>query len=73
MSYTLCRLAPGSHDVLLDGVIVASLVRGHGEGATWAAELLRVDHIPAPFTAAEHEFESFEAACGWLGDPEVKT
>ena len=70
MRYTLFRLAPGSYDVLLDGVIVASLVRG--EGATWAAELLSVEHIPAPLTAAEHAFESFEA-CGWLGDPEVKT
>jgi hypothetical protein len=27
MTYTLLRLAPGSYDVLLDGVVMASLVR----------------------------------------------
>jgi hypothetical protein len=42
MPYTLSRLAPGSYDVLLDGVIVASLVRsGPTSNATWTAELLK--------------------------------
>src|SRR5688572_29130646 len=41
MPYTLSRLAPGSYDVLLDGVIIASLVRsGETNRATWTAELL---------------------------------
>jgi hypothetical protein len=41
MPYTLSRLAPGSYDVLLDGVIVAGLVRsGTSTSATWTAELL---------------------------------
>ena len=36
MPYTLSRLAPGSYDVLLDGVIIASLVRtGETNRATW--------------------------------------
>jgi hypothetical protein len=50
---------------------VASLVRDHGEGATWRAELLHESRMPAPFTAAEHEFRSFNEACAWLGNPEV--
>ena len=41
MIYKLSRLAPGSYDVLLNGVIVASLVRsGDTDNATWTAELL---------------------------------
>ncbi len=41
MPYTLSRLAPGSYDVLLVGVIIASLVRsGETNRATWTAELL---------------------------------
>ena len=71
MTYTLFRLAPGSYDVVLGAEIVASLVRGHGEGATWTAELLDESRMPAPFTAAEHEFRSFDEACRWLGDPKV--
>jgi hypothetical protein len=34
MPYTLSRLAPGSYDVLLDGVIVASLMR---TGRQWGS------------------------------------
>jgi hypothetical protein len=41
MTYRLSRLAPGSYDVLLNGVIIASLVRSGGkENTTWTAELL---------------------------------
>jgi hypothetical protein len=41
MTYKLSRLAPGSYDVLLNGVIIASLVRsGDTDSATWTAELL---------------------------------
>ena len=71
MSYRLSRLASGSYDVLLNGVIIASLARnGDREGATWSAELL-VDlppnERPAPFTEPEHKFGSLEEAREWLG------
>ena len=39
MGYTLARLAPGSYDVVLDGTIVASLVRtGQSSDATWTVD-----------------------------------
>ncbi len=76
MTYTLSRLAPGSYDVLLDGVIVASLVRsGSKDNATWTAELLTDASSwkrPAPFTESEHTFSSLEEARKWLGDAEVR-
>ena len=73
MSYRLSRLAPGSYDVLLNGVIIASLARNvRHDRATWSAELL-VDlppgERPAPFTEPEHEFGSLEEAREWLGLP----
>jgi hypothetical protein len=76
MAYTLSRLAPGSYDVLLHGVIIASLVRG-GEthNATWTAELLLdlpPGERPAPFTELEHIFGSLEEAQRWLGDAEIR-
>ena len=76
MAYTLSRLAPGSYDVLLDGVIVASLVRsGSKDNVTWTAEIL-TDVLswkrPAPFTEAEHTFSSLEEARQWLGNPEIR-
>jgi hypothetical protein len=76
MTYTLSRLAPGSYDVLLDGVIIASLVRsGETYSATWTAELL-TDlpswKRPAPFIDAEHTFDSLEEARQWLGNPEIR-
>ena len=41
MAYTLSHLAPGSYDVVLDGRVVASLVRsGQTSDATWTVELL---------------------------------
>jgi hypothetical protein len=76
MAYALSRLAPGSYDVLLDGVIIASLVRsGETNRATWTAELLVDVHPrrrPAPFTEAEHTFGSLEEAQRWLGDAEIR-
>lgn len=76
MLYTLSRLAPGSYDVLLDGVIIASLVRsGETNRATWTAELLMDVHPrrrPAPFTATEHTLGSLEEAQKWLGGAELQ-
>jgi hypothetical protein len=76
MPYNLVRLAPGSYDVLLNGVIVASLVRsGETHNATWTAELLvdlPPDERPAPFTAIEHTFGSLEEAQEWLGISEIR-
>jgi hypothetical protein len=76
MAYRLSRLAPGSYDVLLNGVIIASLVRsGETHDATWTAELL-VDlppgERPAPFIEVEHTFGSLEEAQHWLGDAEIR-
>ena len=75
MAYRLSRLAPGSYDVLLNGVIIASLVRsGDTDNATWTAELLvdlPPEERPAPFTEMEHTFGSLEEARQWLGNPEV--
>ena len=71
MTYRLSRLAPGSYDVLLNGVIIASLVRnGLSEDAPWTAELLMdlpPEERPAPFTEAEHTFASLDEARQWLG------
>jgi hypothetical protein len=76
MAYKLSRLAPGSYDVLLNGVIIASRVRsGDTDNATWTAELL-VDlpagERPGPFTEIEHAFGSLEEARQWLGDAEIR-
>jgi hypothetical protein len=74
MTYRLSRLAPGSYDVLLNGAIIASLVRsGTSETATWTAELLAdlpPGERPAPFTEPEHTFRSLRDAQEWLGIPE---
>ena len=75
MTYGLSRLAPGSYDVVLNGVIIASLVRSDpGENASWTAELL-VDpppgERPVPFTESEHTFESLNDARQWLGISEA--
>jgi hypothetical protein len=76
MPYTLSQLAPGSYDVLLDGMIIASLVRsGTTSNATWTAELLADVYPrrrPAPFTAAEHAFGSLEEAQTWLGGAAIQ-
>jgi hypothetical protein len=71
--YTLSRLAPGSYDVLLNGVIIASLARnGRTSDASWSAELLvdlPPDERPVPFTRLEHRFATLEDARQWLGSP----
>jgi hypothetical protein len=73
VTYTVEQLAPGSYDVLLDGVTIAGLVRvvsGSGPSDTWQIELL--DEMPeterpAPFTSQWHTFKSRSAALEWLG------
>jgi hypothetical protein len=76
MAYRLFQLAPGSYDVLLNEVIIASLVQsGRTDDATWTAELLvdlPPEERPAPFTGMEHTFVSLEEARQWLGDAEIR-
>jgi hypothetical protein len=75
MAYKLSQLAPGSYDVVLNGVIIASLVRsGHTPESTWTAELLvdmSAEERPAPFTGPEHTFGSLGEAQRWLGCTET--
>jgi hypothetical protein len=75
MTYKLVRLAPGSYDVVLNGVIIAGLVRsGPSDEATWLAELLvdlAPEERPAPFVELEHAFNSLDEARMWLGDAEL--
>jgi hypothetical protein len=76
MPYTLVWLAPGSYDILLNGVIIASLVRsGEPDNATWTAELLEdlpPEERPVPFTETEHTFASLEEAQTWLGIIDIR-
>jgi hypothetical protein len=76
MTYVLSQLAPGSYDVLLDGTVVASLVRsGHTATAAWTVELLEEilpGDMPAPFTEPEHTFESLDDARRWLQDADIE-
>jgi hypothetical protein len=75
MIYTLLRLASGSYDVLLDGVIVASLVwNGEKDDTIWTVELLMdvdPERRPAPFTELKHSFGSLEEVQKWLGGAEL--
>jgi hypothetical protein len=76
MTYRLSQLAPGSYDVLLNGVIIASLVRSdESNDAIWTAELL-IDlppgERPAPFTEMEHTFGNLEEVQKWLGGAEIQ-
>ncbi len=75
MAYQLIRLAPGSYDVVLNGIIIAGLVRGGSTSdATWTAELLLdlpPQERPAPFTEPEHTFVSLDEARTWLGGAEL--
>ena len=76
MTYTLSRLAPGSYDVLLDGEIVASLVKSESTSrvVTWTLELLLYGphrKMPEPFTASEHSFSTFQEVQQWLGGARV--
>ncbi len=73
MTYRLTKLAAGSYDVVLDGVIIAGIVRSTlRDRVTWLVELL-IDlaptDMPPPFTAPEHEFATLEEACRWLAVP----
>ena len=76
MTYSLSRLAPGSYDVVLDGVIIASLVRNVDHHIlSWTVELLgdlSPEKRPAPFTEIEHTFGSLEEAQKWLGGAEIR-
>jgi hypothetical protein len=76
MAYSLSRLAPGSYDVLLNGVIIASPVRSDNtDNATWTAELLvdlPPEERPAPFTEMEHTFGSLEEARLWLDGSDIR-
>ena len=73
MSYTVEQLAPGSYDVLLDGIVIAALVRvvpRSGPSDMWQIELLDempAAQRPAPFTSQWRTFESRPAALEWLG------
>ncbi len=77
MTYTVEQLAPGSYDVMLDGVVVAAMVRvvsSSGPSDMWQIELL--DEVlpaerPAPFTSQWRTFKSRAAALEWLGIGEV--
>ena len=77
MTYTIERLAPGSYDVLLDGDLVAALVRvveREGLSDQWQIDLLEeappADR-PTPFVDQSHTFGSRLAALEWLGIPET--
>ena len=62
MPYKLSRLASGSYDVLLNGVIIASLVQsGPTNDATWTAELL-VDLPPGERPAPSQSWSRHSAA-----------
>jgi len=71
MPNRLSKLAAGSYDVILNGVIIASLVwTDMGAHRRWTAELLvdlPPEERPPPFTAPEHDFATLEEACRWLG------
>ena len=71
MTYRLRKLAAGSYDVILNGVIVASLVRTDvRHHVKWTAELLLnvpPEDMPPPFAAPEHDFATLDEACRWLG------
>ena len=75
MVYSLVRLAPGSYDVLRDGVVIAGVVRsGQTSDATWTVELLQdlpLRERPAPFMNIEHSFASLDEARTWLGGAEI--
>jgi hypothetical protein len=75
LPYKLIRLAPGSYDVFLDGVVVASLVQAWQDRPVWVAELLLdlpTSKRPPPFKRPEHTFSSLTDARAWLGNPEIE-
>ena len=68
------RLAVGSYDLVIDGVLVGSLVREvstDGGHRTRRAELLddvSAERMPSLFSGIEHRLPSLVAAAEWLGD-----
>jgi hypothetical protein len=76
MTYRLVQLAPGSYNLLLGDVIVASMVRSSSrDPVVWTAELLEdapASQRPAPFTRIEHDFAAVGELCAWLDAPEIK-
>src|SRR4051812_42833465 len=71
VTYRLSRLAPGSYDILLNGVIVGGLVRSTTgrHDVTWKAELLiaaPAAEMPSSFEGPDHNCPTLEAACAWL-------
>lgn len=78
MTYSLIQLAPGAYDLLLNGEVIASVVRtGHrSTHTTWTAELLEdlpQTKRPTPFQKIEHDFATLEELCAWLGNPSVQS
>ena len=75
MPYIFHRLAAGSYDLLLDGEIVARVVRDVTDDRhvqNWQAELLNdTPPLPAPFTKSAHCIETLEEAVNWLGDATI--
>jgi hypothetical protein len=75
MTYQLLRLTPGSFDLVLDGEVVASVVRSSiGGSGNWYVEPIdERGPRPWPFSEPVHEFDSFADAARWLGNPEPVT
>ena len=77
MTYSLTKLAPGSYDLLLNGRIIGSIVRGGmAHEPVWIAELLTdlpPEQRPSPFTQLEHEFATFDEIRLWLGNPDIRS
>ena len=74
MTYALHRLAAGSYDLALDGMIFGGVVREVRGGAgddIWHAELPddpAPEKRPPPFSRVDHTFGSLQAVVAWLGD-----
>jgi hypothetical protein len=70
-AYAVEKLAPGSYDVLLGGVLIAALTRDiDGPVDEWRIDLLAEtspSERPPPFEGQSHTFSSYRAALNWLG------
>jgi hypothetical protein len=77
MPYTLHRLAAGSYDLLLEGIVIGGVVRDitdDGDVRRWRAELLEdlpPVQRPQPFIGIEHRFDTLEEVLAWLGDATI--
>ena len=72
MTYVLHRLAAGNYDLILDGVVIGSDVRGgtsKSKPPTWRAEFAdeNGEGWPELLTATEHEFVSPDEVADWPG------